>query len=301
MKKLGFAAVAALALSVAPASAADIIGKAKPMAAPPPPIWDVAFGGVVMSDYNFRGISQSNRGPSGGAYFEPQYTSPVGTIYAGIGIVGIDWPSGAGYGFTDPAAEVDLYGGWRNTWDKFGLDLGAIYYYYPREIFNGATAQSDFYEIYAKALFAATPDLTLGGNVFYTPDLLHYSTTFAAAGVSNSPDAVYASGTFKWVTPWKAGDFGSFFSGEIGHWWIDDSGFTNPLIGALDPSYTYWNVGFALTYKALTLDFRYHGTDQSVTDCNSFLLVGAGNLSSNWCNDTFIVALKADTSVNSLK
>ena len=48
------------------------------------------------------------------------------------------------------------------------------------------------------------------------------------------------------------------------------------LIGT-DPSYTYWNVGLAITYKTVTVDLRYHGTDQSVADCNSFLLVTPGN------------------------
>ena len=43
-----------------------------------------AAGGVVMSDYNFRGVSQSNRGFSGGAYFEPQLSIGFGTLYAGI-------------------------------------------------------------------------------------------------------------------------------------------------------------------------------------------------------------------------
>jgi hypothetical protein len=58
-------------------------------------------------------------------------------------------------GFSDPTAEIDFYGGWRNTWGAFSLDLGAIYYYYPRELFG---IDSDFWEVYAKASFAVTPD-----------------------------------------------------------------------------------------------------------------------------------------------
>jgi uncharacterized protein (TIGR02001 family) len=300
MKKIAFAAVTALAVCSGSALAADMPVKAKPMAAPPPPAWDIAFGGVIMTDYNFRGVSQSNRGPSAGAYIEPQYTAPFGsTFYVGLGGVGINWPSSPAFGFTDPSAEIDIYGGWRHSWGKFAVDIGAIYYYYPKEIFNGATSQSDFWEVYGKFFFIPTPDLTFTANVFYTDDLLHYSTTFAALGIANSPEAVYLSGTVKWVLPWKAGNLGSFVSGEVGHWFIDNAGFN--AAGFLDPSYTYWNIGFAITYKALTLDFRYHGTDQNVADCNSFLLVGPGNGSSKWCNDTFIAAIKFDTSVNALK
>ena len=128
MKKVVLSVVALAALA-APALAADVVKKsAAPAAAPAPagpPPFDIAFGGVVMSDYNFRGVSQSNRGPSAGAYFEPQFNFGYGTWYAGIAGYAIEWPSSVRppYGFTDPSAEIDLYGGWRNTWGQFSLDL----------------------------------------------------------------------------------------------------------------------------------------------------------------------------------
>lgn len=302
MKKVVLSVVA-LAASMAPALAADLIKKAPaaavaPAAAPSP--WDIAFGGAVMTDYNFRGVSQSNRGPSAGAYFEPQLNTSFGTLYVGVAGWAIDWPSTSTYGFTDPSAEIDLYGGWRNTFGALSVDLGLIYYYYPKEIDNTVTDQSDFYEIYGKLSYAVTPALTIGGNVFYTPDLLNYSETFFRTdGTRADAGATYASLTGKWVTPWTWGDLGAYVSGEIGHWWIDDKGFK--ALGFDDASYTYYNVGLAFTYKALTLDLRYHGTDQSVSDCNSFLLVSAGNRSSNWCNDTFIASLKFDTTLMALK
>jgi uncharacterized protein (TIGR02001 family) len=309
MKKVVLSVVAALAASAAPALAADMpVKAAKVVAAPAPSPFDIAFGGAVMSDYNFRGVSQSNKGASGGAYFEPQFTVPFGTLYVGIAAWAIDWPSTPAYGFTDPSAEVDLYGGWRQTWGALSLDVGAIYYYYPKEIFNGLTAQSDFWEIYLKPSYAVTPDLTIGANVFYSPDVLHYSTSFCTAtGGANcsKASAVYASLTAKWVTPWKVGDLGSYVSGEFGHWWINGSGFLAAGValgtGYVDPDYTYWNVGLALTYKALTLDFRYHGTDQSALKCASFLVSAVGNPSNRWCNDTFIVSAKFDTTLSALK
>jgi uncharacterized protein (TIGR02001 family) len=283
-------AVAALAVSAAPAFAADMPVKAAkaPVAAPAPSPFDIAVGGAVMSDYNFRGVSQSNRGPSGGAYFEPQLTVPFGTLYVGLAAWAIDWPGA--YGFSDPTAEIDIYGGWRGSFGPVSLDLGAIYYYYPKEQLG---IDSDFVELYAKAGYAITPDLSIGANVFYTPDLLNYG-QFGAGDV----DGVYASITGKWVTPWKAGDFGSYVSGELGHWFLDDGGVFGP---GVDASYTYWNAGFAITYKAITLDLRYHGTDMSRTECGNFLLVAAGNPATKWCNDTFIASLKFDTSLSALK
>lgn len=308
MKKFLMSAVAAVALSAAPAFAADMPVKGKKVvAAPAPSIFDIAFGGVVMSDYNFRGVSQSNRGFSGGAYFEPQLSIGFGTLYAGIAAYGVDWPGTApAYGFTSPSAEVDLYGGWRNTFGALSVDIGLIYYYYPKETWNGFTDDSDFYEIYGKFGYAITPDLTIGANVYWTPDLLNYSQTFTATG-GQKAGATYVSGTAKWVLPWTTNGIGAFVSGELGHWWIKDTGFVasgagTGIAGAgVNPSYTYWNAGLAFTYKALTLDLRYHGTDQSTTDCLAFLAVGPGNQAGSWCNDTFVVSLKFDTMLSALK
>lgn len=301
MKKLGLSVVAAAALFATSAFAADMPVKAvKATPAPATPVFDIAFGAWVGSDYNFRGISQSNRKASGGAYFEPQLNTSIGQLYVGTAIARIDWP--ASLGFTDPSAEVDFYGGWRNTWGPISADLGLIYYYYPSETFNGFTSQSDFYELYAKFGYAVTADLSFGLNIFYTPDLLHYSTSIAAPASgpgTGKPDGVYVSLTGKWVTPLKWGDFGTYLSGELGHWWIDDAPFRSAGYTA-DPSYTYWNLGAALTYKVFTLDFRYHGNDLSTTECATFLFSAVGNASNKWCNDAYIVTLKVDTSLSAL-
>jgi uncharacterized protein (TIGR02001 family) len=302
MKKVVLSVIAALALSSTSVFAADMPVKAAKAPAPAPaapPPFDVAFGAWVGTDYNFRGVSQSNRDWSAGGYVEPQFNTAIGQFYVGTAISRIDWPSAPAYAFTDPAAEVDFYGGWRNTWGAVSLDLGAIYYYYPSEVFNGLTSQSDFWEVYAKFAYAITPDLTVGANLFYTPDLLHYSTSVTASGGSGKPDALYASVTGKWVTPWKVGDLGSFISGELGYWFIDDAPFRSAGY-VNDPSYAYWNVGAALTYKTVTLDFRYHGNDMSTAECATFLFSAVGNPSNRWCKDAFIVTAKFDTTLSAL-
>src|SRR5688500_1518955 len=80
-----------------------------------------------MSDYNFRGISQSDRGPSATAYFEPRFNiHPNWQLYAGIQGWATKLP-------TDPTGEFDLYGGIRPTFGKLALDFGFMYYYYPNE------------------------------------------------------------------------------------------------------------------------------------------------------------------------
>jgi uncharacterized protein (TIGR02001 family) len=310
MNKAIILGAGSLALLLAgPAMAADAPVRKAPAAAaatPPPPPFDIAFGAAVSNDYNFRGVSQSNRGWSGGGYVEPQWNGPWGQFYLGVAGWRVDMPNTPAYLFTGMTSEIDLYGGWRKTFDKLSVDLGLIYYYYPGEKFNGLTNDSDFWEIYWKGSYAVTGDLTVGANVFYTPDLLHYSKTFAAVGVNQKAPSVYASLTGKYVLPWKQGDWGSYVSGELGHWWIDDSGFlaAGPaLSGAAytDPSYTYWNAGLAFTYKIWTLDLRYHGNDMGVLECTSFLVSVVGNPSNKWCKDAYIATLKFDTSWTALK
>src|SRR3954471_15362217 len=100
MKKIVLSMVAVSALASS-ALAADMVVKAP--VAPPPNPWDIAFGGAVMSDYNFRGISQSNRKPSVNAYFEPRYNINESLqLYAGVGGYSIAFPNNA-------AAEIDFY------------------------------------------------------------------------------------------------------------------------------------------------------------------------------------------------
>src|SRR6476620_10159329 len=120
MKKFTIAAVAAFALATGSASAADLVTKAKPVAAPPdPPAWDLAFGSAIASDYLFRGVTQSNHKPSVAVYFEPRYNiNKDNQLYLGLGGASIDFPNRA-------AGEVDIYGGW--------------YYWYPGgQCFNTA-------------------------------------------------------------------------------------------------------------------------------------------------------------------
>ena len=113
----------ALGLSTSVGLAADLSVKAPPPpAAPAPSPWDVAFGGAMMNDYNFRGISQSALKPSLYAYSELRYnvTSTL-QFYYGNSMESIDFANRA-------AAEVDFYGGMRPTFGPLALDVGGWYF-----------------------------------------------------------------------------------------------------------------------------------------------------------------------------
>src|SRR5271156_1697862 len=104
MKKIVLLATA-LAMITGSALAADMPVKAV-KAPPPAPFdpWDVAFGSAGMSDYNFRGITQSNHKPSVAAYFEPRYSFNDNLQgYVGFSGESISFPNRA-------AGEIDIYG-----------------------------------------------------------------------------------------------------------------------------------------------------------------------------------------------
>jgi uncharacterized protein (TIGR02001 family) len=274
-----FAAAFALAAGAAAAADMPVVTKAPPLVgkAPISPIFQFAFGASVSTDYNFRGVSQSDRDWSFGGYLEGRYNSPMGQWYLGLAGWRVDWPTS--YGFSDPSAEIDVIVGWRHTWDKTSVDIGAIYYYYPSESFG---IDSDFFEIYWKGAYAISDRASVGLNVFYSPDLLNYGDL-----LGGDVRSIYASltGSYKF---WTQGDWSGLVSGELGHWWIKDTGF------ASDPDYTYWNAGIAWSYKTVTLDLRYHDTNQSRADCASFLLTTTGNPAARWCRDAYIATLKFD-------
>jgi uncharacterized protein (TIGR02001 family) len=294
MRKIGLTAILgagafALALS-GQALAADMPVKAAP--APAAPDWDIAFGGGIMSDYIFRGITQSNHGPSATAYFEPHYKE----FYVGIAGSGIDWPSGGSYALNAPTAEVDLYGGWRPVVGKWSFDLGYIYYLYPNSVSsvpNGGYT-SDFGEAYAKATYAFTDAFSMGGSIYYSPNLLNYH---------GSSEYYEVNAKYVLASSYFAKDWGAYVSGAYGWWNVQKN--TRPTVnGALAafaiPSYTTWNAGLAITYKVFTLDLRYSDTNLSDTvgpkSCASFWNGGSSTL--GWCRPAFAAKLAFDLLAN---
>src|SRR5580698_8470682 len=125
MKKMVLLATA-LTMITGSAFAADLPLKA--VKAPPPAAfdpWDIAFGAGVMSDYIFRGVTQSNHMPSVTAYFEPRYNVNKDLqLYIGTSTESISFANRA-------AAEVDVYGGIRPTFGAAAFDFGVWGYLYP--------------------------------------------------------------------------------------------------------------------------------------------------------------------------
>jgi hypothetical protein len=306
MKKLVLSVVAAATMSGGAAIAADMPVKARPVPVAVVSPWDWAFGGALMSDYNFRGISQSNRGPSVTAYSEGRYNvNSSFQLYLASQYWAVTLP-------TNPTAEVDIYGGARFTSGPVTLDIGGMYYWYPRErqyatgvpgalpsFVNGNVTlkDTDFWEVYGKLGWEVIKDkFAVGANVYYSPDWLN-----------TGADGLFASATAKVTLPsfrlgWGLIDeVGWYVSGEAGYYWLGTTNLVpivfTPAINL--PDYATWNIGMAFTWKVATLDLRYYDTNLSKENCN--LLTSDPNAGpgpngnrSNWCSPAFIAALKFD-------
>jgi uncharacterized protein (TIGR02001 family) len=332
MKKLVLLATA-LAMVSGSALAADMPLKA--VKAPAPAAfdpWDIAFGSAVMSDYVFRGVTQSNHMPSVTAYFEPRYNVTKDLqLYVGTSTESISFANRA-------AAEVDVYGGIRPTFGASAFDFGVWGYLYPggncadnvvqasglagggvcaisaQTIYlaDGNVMKKDvsFFEVYGKYNYTINDNWAFGLNEYYSPNFLN-------SGAWGN----YSSITGKYTAPSTAfgtSGVGMYVSGEFGRQWLGTSdsfyavaAFPNGIKYA---DYDTWNIGIGFTYKVFTLDLRYSDTDLSKANCNAFTSTfdGSGTTSvssinpsgvgSNWCGAAGIAKLSVDlTAMANLK
>ena len=298
--KLMVSLAATFAMLTGSAMAADLPVKAKAPPAPAFEPWDVAFGGGIVSDYLFRGVTQSAHKPSVAAYFEPRYNVNKDLqLYVGTSAESISFPNRA-------AAEVDIYGGIRPTVGMFAFDVGLWGYLYPGgQCFgslgltlqgncgafgqgldfgtppfgglpiNGNFVKKDesFYEVYGKVTITVNDQWSVGLNEYYSPNFLN----LGAWGD-------YASATAKWTAPsttFGSSGVGLYVSGEFGRQWFGTSDafygttigtpFGGPFPNGIpEPSYYTWNIGVGFTYKVFTLDLRYSDTNLSKGNCNAF-------------------------------
>jgi uncharacterized protein (TIGR02001 family) len=332
MKRVALSLVLAAATATS-AMAADMATKAPPVApAPAVSPWDVAITAALMNDYIWRGVTQSAHKPSTQAGFEARYNfNSTWQAYLGVSGESIDFPNRA-------AAEIDLYGGIRPTFDKLALDFGIWEYYYPGgQCFNAlpgfcnggqgvavaaalpiglpngnaAKADASFLEWYAKATYTVNDNLSFGGQFYYSPSVIN----------TGAPGEYYG-GTVTLTAPstWFADGWGGYVSGDVGYWALGTSqpfygtgpgtAFAN---GVKYTSYTNWDAGGGFTYKAFTLDLRYSDSNLTKAQCNVFtsdqtatFSPGAvttqnpGGLASNWCGAAYTAKLSFATNLSSI-
>jgi len=217
---LGMSALALAAVS-APAFAQD----------EPAPAVTVTGSATVVSDYRFRGISQTNKrfALQGGftvAHESGFYVSTWGSSIDEYVAAGSD-------------QEIDLIAGYSKTFGGATVDAGVLYYYYPGS--NGAN--TDFIEPYASVKGTFGPATAKVGFA-YAPK------QHAIAAVNARDDNLYMYGEL---------------SGALGPVSLTSHlGYSKgPSFLTIGKNYWDWNIGASYSWNHLTFGVSYVDTNKA--------------------------------------
>ena len=213
----------------------------------PPPAVTVSGSVAVVSDYKFRGISQTdgNFAVQGGI-----------TISHESGFYVSAWGSSIDDYVTVHGTahqELDLIAGYKHSFDGgVTVDVGALYYVYPgtRPGFTGDKSASDFIEPYLAVSYALGPvTAKVTGN--YAPKQKALAIDQGQTGAFKKQDNFYLACDLSASIP----NTPVGLTAHIGHTWGPSW-----LSGPTD-EYTDWALGATYTWKSLTFGVSYVDTD----------------------------------------
>jgi uncharacterized protein (TIGR02001 family) len=192
-----------------------------------------------VTDYVFRGVSQSNEEPTGQAGLD--YAHAAG-LFAGVFVARTDFPdspSGANQG----QVEVDLYLGYKRAAGRdWTWDIAAVRY----EFADSTGSDYSYNE--------------LVGNLHYR-DILRFGAT-----VSNDADAGGEGGWTAEVELRRPLGDRFQWSGSLGHYEHQRAGWED---------YQYWDLGVSAEVGAFTFDVRYFDSSSGAQSYNDPLLTRA--------------------------
>jgi uncharacterized protein (TIGR02001 family) len=135
---------------------------------------------TVVSDYDFRGVTQSAQDAALQASLDYAHDSGW---YLGA------WASNIDFGPGDPNLELDVYTGFTKSLDSgLNYDLGGVYYTYPSE------SDFNYLELYGGVGFTSKSGVSIKGKLFYSPD-------WGGDSTPGSPSAEYLSGDLTMPLP----------------------------------------------------------------------------------------------------
>jgi len=193
---------------------------------------EVSGNVTLASDYRFRGISQleGKISPAIQGGFDVSWENG---IYLGT------WASNVN--FTGGALELDVYGGWSGKiTDSLDLDVGYLYYAYPRD----SDLDADYYEFYGKLTWIG---ITFG--VAYSPDYFAKSGKFG-----------YFSGDYSYTLPFADEKFSLDL--HVGYNVFDKSSndSSNAFLSDDQDEYVDYSIGLSTSYWDLDWSAAVVGT-----------------------------------------
>jgi uncharacterized protein (TIGR02001 family) len=200
----------------------------------PPPAITINGAATVVSDYRFRGISQTDKD------FALQGSVTVtheSGFYASVWGSSIDDYVAAG-----GDQELDLIVGYKKTMGGTTVDVGALYYFYPGAQDIAPEYDSDFIEPYVAVSHIFGP-VTGKAVVNYAPKQGALDYGFG------SEDSLYGNLSLSAAVPGTPVSV----SAGLGHYFTKS--FLSPRI------YTDWNIGASMTFKSVSVGISYVDTD----------------------------------------
>jgi len=238
------AAGALLALSAVPAAAADDAGNLGGG-------FSVTGSATVVSDYRFRGISQTDKHFAVQAGFAIHHSSGFYASWWGSSID--DYVAAGG------DAENDLVVGYSHSFGGTTVDGGFLYYWYP----GSGGANTDFAEPYFDVSHAFGP-VTAKATVNYAPK----QKALTVDGI-HKEDNVYLAGDLAFAVPKTP----ISLTGHLGHSW-------GPSYLTIGDEYTDWNVGASFTHGPMTLGLVYVDTNKDLASPSGRNISGSGVVAS---------------------
>jgi uncharacterized protein (TIGR02001 family) len=204
---------------------------AAPAAAQEASAFTISGGATLVSDYRFRGISQTDK------RFAVQGTF---TVAHESGFYATVWGSSIDdYVYNGSDQEIDFIGGYRKTFGGTTLDAGVLYYYYPG---SGGIA-SDFFEPYVSVAHAFGP-VTAKVTANYAPKQ-------AALSIgSGKEDNLYLAGDLSAAIPNTPVSLTAHVGRSFG-----------PSYLTIGDEYTDWSLGASATFDHLSVGIAYVDTD----------------------------------------
>lgn len=191
-----------------------------------------------VSDYSFRGLSQTLEEPAIQGGFDYAHSSG---LYLGT------WASNVSSTlFIDGNLEMDFYGGWAKSFGDFGVNVGALYYYYP----GAKLANGDKYD---------TTEVYAGGSWKWISAKLSYAVTdfFGCNASSCGPNFVGDSDGSMYVELNATYPINDAFSvsAHVGQQTVEG---TAP---GVDLDYTDYKIGVNYLWSGFNFGLAYKDTD----------------------------------------
>jgi len=186
-----------------------------------PALAQFSANGTIISNYVWRGVTQSSDNPAVQAGIDYGF---------GNGLAVGAWASSIDFGDQSPL-ELDIYGSYAGELGTMGtgFEVGVIGYLYPNS--DSASPDFNFVEFYGGLSHDFGP-AAVSGTIYYSPDSLGTSTIYYTGGLSIPVSEMFG------------------LAANVGHYDYETG-----------TDYTDWNVGASVAFDIFTLSLMYSDND----------------------------------------